>query len=163
MNVARATGFLIFGLNIIWGLYWVALIFWWEFGSIPDKSYYLQVVRYAGAHPYSCFVITWVLLNPVPVIHYLLIFFAAVPLIIDLISVLDIMLQTPTIDLTLPSGQAALALVWSAFGLSILVVIWIVTIVVNQYCKLGINCFGDRRLDGLEKKYSSSQWRVQMK
>lgn len=153
MTLARTTGFLIFGLNVVWGLYWVAMIFWWEFGSFPDKAYYLQVVRYMGSHPYSLFVITWVLLNPVPVTHWLLIFFAAVPLILDLISVLDIMLQTPTIDLTLPSGQAALALVWSAFGLSILVVIWIVVIVLNQYCNLGINCFGGRRLDSLQKKY----------
>lgn len=150
-HIGHDTGMLLFALNVVWGVYWIVLIFWWQFSTFPDQTYFLAVLRFISSHPYSCLVLIYPLLSPTPMVHYLLIFFSVVPMFIDLISVLDIMIQASA-DLGSAQGKAALGIVWSAFGLSVLTFIWTCLVVMNRYCKCGWNCFGDERLDSMKRR-----------
>lgn len=140
MGLGYTTGVIIFGFNILWLLYWIGILFWWETTSFPDQAYFLQIMRYAGVHPFSCIILIYPMMNPIPIIHWILVYFAVAYVFVDLIIVMDIMIHA-TADLSTVYGKAALAMVWSALGLSIIVLIWCVCVVLDKYAKLGLNCF----------------------
>lgn len=145
MGLGYQSGVVIFALNILWMFYWIVIIFYWEFDTFPDQAYYLQIMRYAGVHPFSCIILIYPMMNPRPIIHWILVYFAMAYVFVDMIIVIDIMVHA-TVTLSTSHGQEALALVWSALGLSIVVLIWCVAIVADKYAKLGWNCFPTKRV-----------------